>query len=71
MGHATYRKHNDGSICKSTYHRGDGTNTRSILLEDLKQEFDEALTKISYEELVEAFEKMGCKVEIIKDIQYE
>ena len=33
-------------------------------LEDLKKEFDEALDKMSDEDIIEAFVSMGCEVKI-------
>jgi len=37
---ASYHKHNDGTLNSSTYHKKDGTNVRTILKNDLKQELN-------------------------------
>ena len=38
---ATYRKHNDGSLCSSTYHKKDGTNMRAKLKQEDKTIIEE------------------------------
>ena len=41
MNDANYRKHNDGSLNSSTYHKKDGTPSRQILKREAKAEITE------------------------------
>jgi len=41
MQDANYRKHNDGSLSSSTYHKKDGTNVRAILDRETRKFFEE------------------------------
>jgi crotonobetainyl-CoA:carnitine CoA-transferase CaiB-like acyl-CoA transferase len=44
-------------------------------LDDLKREFDQALAKLTDQDIVNAFAEMGCTVEIVNDpydwVEYE
>ena len=40
---ANYRKHNDKSLCSSTYHKKDGTNVRAKLKEETRKILKEDL----------------------------
>jgi len=40
MGNADYRKHNDGSLNSSTYHKKDGTKVRAILKRETEKEVE-------------------------------
>lgn len=42
MGHGDYRKHNDGSMSLSTYHKKDGTPVRQLLKRETDNEVSEA-----------------------------
>lgn len=41
MKNADYRKHNDGSMNSSKYHKKDGTNIRAILKVETAKEIDD------------------------------
>ena len=41
MGHGDYRKHNDGSMSSSTYHKRDGTPVRQLLKREAEEEVSE------------------------------
>jgi hypothetical protein len=42
MKNANYRKHNDGSLNSSTYHKKDGTEVRAILKREMEEEIADA-----------------------------
>jgi hypothetical protein len=41
MGHGDYRKHNDGSLNSSKYHKQDGTPVRQVLKREAAKEVRE------------------------------
>lgn len=47
MKNANYRKHNDGSLNSSTYHKKDGTPVRAKLKREAAKEIKEGLEAYS------------------------